>query len=206
MFYIYVLFLIFSGIAMLVMAFVKTSYAKRRQVVNFIFGAGFLIYGLYLLLVFNGGTYFMFYYAFVVPILLIVQFFRDRAAFNSRSMPAGPVGNFPPGGAYQPAGGFPQGGAPWMNGPSAANGQAPANGQGGFAQPAGYGQAPGNGQGGYGQPADYGQPAGYGQAPGNGQGGYGQAPASGQGGYGQPAGNGQGAGQQGGLQNPPSGW
>lgn len=192
MFYIYVLFLIFSGIAMLVMAFVRADYAKRRQVVNFIFGAGFLIYGLYLLLVFNGGTYFMFIYAFVVPILLVVQFFRDRAAFKSRQMAAGPAGNFPPG-AYQP-GTFPQGGAPWMNGPSAGNGQAPGNGQGGFAQP-----------------ADYGQPAGYGQAPGNGQGGYGQPAGNGQDGYGQPTGNGQGgygqgAGQQGGFQNPPSGW
>lgn len=183
MFYVYVLFLILSGIAMLVMAFVRADYAKRRQALNFILGAGFLIYGLYLLLVFNGGTYFMFVYAFVVPILLIVQFFRDRSAFKARQMAAGPAGAFLPGGAYQPAGGIPQGGAPWMNGPSAGNGQAPGNGQGGFAQTAGYGQ-----------------PASYGQAPGNGQGGYGQAPSDGQGGYGQ------GAGQQGGFQNGPSGW
>ena len=125
------LFLILSGIAMLVMAFVKADYAKRRQVVNFIFGAGFLIYGLYLLFVFNGGTYFMFYYAFVAPIFLIVQFFRDRAAFRDRQMAAGPAGNFPAAGSY------PQDGAPWMRGPSAGNGQAPGNGQGGFAQPAG---------------------------------------------------------------------
>ena len=159
MFYVYALFLIFSGIAMLVMAFVRAGYAKRRQVVNFIFGAGFLIYGLYLLLAFNGGTYLMFYYAFVVPILLVVQFFRDRAAFKSRQTATGPAGNFPP------AGSFPEDGAPWMHGPSAGNGQ-----------PAGYGQAPGNGQGGYGQPAGYGQP------PGNGQGGYGQG-AGQQGGY-----------------------
>lgn len=177
MFYVYVLFLIFSGIAMLVMAFVRTSYAKRRQVVNFIFGAGFLVYGLYLLLAFNGGTYFMFYYAFVVPILLVVQFFRDRTAFKSGQAATGPAANVPPAGSY------PQDGAPWMHGPSAGN-----------AQPAGYGQAPGNGQGGYGQ-GGYGQPAGYGQVPS-----YGQPPANGQGGYGQ------GAGQQGGYQNGPGGW
>ena len=193
MFYVYVLFLILSGIAMLVMAFVRADYAKRRQVLNFILGAGFLIYGLYLLFAFNGGTYFMFYYAFVAPILLIVQFFRDRSAFKGRQMAAAPAGNFPPG-AYQ-AGTFPQGGAPWMSGPSAGNGQAPGNGQGGFAQPAGYGQpagysqAPSDGQDGFAQPAGYGQPAGYSQAPSDGQGGYGQE-----------------AGQQGGSQNGPSGW
>ena len=164
MFYVYVLFLIFSGIAMLVMALVKTSYAKRRQVVNFIFGAGFLVYGLYLLLAFNGGTYFMFYYAFVVPILLIVQFFRDRAAFKSRQTATSPAANFPP------AGGYPQDGAPWMRGPSAGTGQ-----------PAGYGQAPGSGQGGNGQ-GGYGQAPSYGQPPVNGQGGYGQG-AGQQGGY-----------------------
>jgi hypothetical protein len=147
MFYVYVLFLIFSGIAMLVMAFVRADYAKRRRAVNFIFGAGFLIYGLYLLLAFNGGTYLMFYYAFVVPILLVVQFFRDRAAFMSRQTATGPAGNFPP------AGSFPEDGAPWMQGPSAGNGQ-----------PAGYGQAPGNGQGGYGQGA--GQQGGYQNGPG----------------------------------------
>jgi len=137
MFYVYVLFLIFSGIAMLAMAFVRAEYAKRRQALNFVLGAGFLIYGLYLLLVFNGGTYFMFYYAFAAPILLIVQFFRDRSAFKGRQMAAGPVGTFPPGGTYQPAGGIPQGGAPWMNGPSAGNGQAPSDGQGGYGQGAG---------------------------------------------------------------------
>ena len=149
MFYVYVLFLILSGIAMLVMAFVKADYAKRRQALNFILGAGFLIYGLYLLLVFNGGTYFMFYYAFAAPILLIVQFFRDRSAFKARQMAASPAGAFQPGGAsqpgeayqpggaYQPAGGIPQGGAPWMNGPSAGNGQAPSDGQGGYGQGAG---------------------------------------------------------------------
>jgi hypothetical protein len=203
MFYGYVLCLIFSGIAMLVMGFVKSSSAKRLQVVNFILGTVYLIYGLYLLLAFKGGTYHVFVYGFVLPILLVVQFFRDRAAAKSRQMATAPAGNFPPG-AYQP-GTFPQGGAPWMNGPSAGTGQAPGTGQGGYGQPAGYGQAPANGQGGYAQPG------GYGQAPGNGQGGFGQPAGNGQGGYGQPTGNGQGGygqgtGQQGGGQNPPSSW
>jgi hypothetical protein len=88
MFDVYVLFLILSGIAMLVMAFIRTDYAKRRQVLNFILGAGFLIYGLYLLLVFNGGHYLLFYYVFVLPILMIVNFFRDRGRAKSRQATA----------------------------------------------------------------------------------------------------------------------
>lgn len=150
MFDVYVLFLILSGISMLVMALVRTNYAKRRQVWNFIFGAGFTIYGLYLLLVFNGGHYVMFYYAFVLPILMIVGFFRDRAAAMSQrkinaarpapgaGFPAGvgaypsAAGNYPqaardftpPAGDNSPAaGGVQPPATPWMNGPEANSGQ-----------------------------------------------------------------------------------
>jgi ABC-type uncharacterized transport system permease subunit len=56
MFDAYVLFLIVSGMAMLVMAFVRTNYAKRRQVLNFILGAGFTIYGLTCCLTSMAGT------------------------------------------------------------------------------------------------------------------------------------------------------
>lgn len=84
MFDIYVLFLILSGIVMLVMACIKTGQRPARRIWNTIFGAGFTIYGLYLLLFFPGGHYLLFYYAFVLPILMIVQFFRDRSAYQAR--------------------------------------------------------------------------------------------------------------------------
>ena len=128
MFYIYVLFLIGSGIGMLTMGFIRSAYARRRRVVNLIFGAGFLLYGLYLLLLFQGGSYFMFYYAFVVPILLVVQFFRDRSAARAATARA----------ASQPQAGFTYpmpadpGSGTW------ANGSTPQYGQ----RPAGYGQPP----------------------------------------------------------------
>ena len=152
MFYVYALFLILSGVAMLVMAFVRTNYAKRRQVLNFILGGGFTIYGLYLLLAFNGGHYIIFYYVFILPILMIVGFFRDRTAAKSRqaAAQARQMAANPAGGGFQPAA------APWATGPTGPgtwnrppSGYAPGNGQ-----PSGY--APGNGQ-----------PSGY--APGNGQ-------------------------------------
>jgi hypothetical protein len=118
-FTIYVLFLILSGIAMLVMAGVKTGQTAVRRAWNAVFGAGFTIYGLYLLLFFRGGHYLIFFYVFIVPILMIVRFFRDRSAYRARQQPAAlqapapgygePSSHSQPPGYGQPAGGQPQG-------------------------------------------------------------------------------------------------
>jgi hypothetical protein len=162
LFYVYVIFLIASGVMMLVMGGIKAAYAKRRRVINLILGAGFTIYGLYLLIFFQGGHYLLFYYAFILPVLMGIQFFRDRAAFKSAQpggyTPGQPAYGQQPAGYAQPGYGQPQPGG---------YGQQPGYGQ---PQPGGYGQQPG-----YGQP----QPGGYGQEPGYGQpqpGGYGQQP------------------------------
>jgi hypothetical protein len=138
----YVVFLILSGVAMLVIAGVKSGQRKTRRIWNAIFGAGFTIYGLYLLLFFRGGHYFLFFYAFILPILMIVQFFRDRSAARGRLQATGFQG---------PPSGF-------------GYGQPP-----GYGQPSGYGQPPSYGQPtGYGQPGGYDQPPG-GQPQGPGQ-------------------------------------
>ena len=50
---------------------------------NCIVGAAFLLYGLYLVTFFQGGHYFVLFYAFVVPIMLAVQFFRNRSAYRA---------------------------------------------------------------------------------------------------------------------------
>ena len=88
MFYIYSLFLLLSGIAMLVMASVKTGQTTARRIWNAAFGAGFTLYGLYLLLFFQGGHYILFFYAFILPVIMIVRFFRDRSAFRARQSAA----------------------------------------------------------------------------------------------------------------------
>src|SRR5215470_17156825 len=106
MFYFYVLFLILSGVAMLVIACVKSSQTNRRRIWNAIFGAGFTVYGLYLLLFFRGGHYIFFFYAFILPILMIVQFFRDRSAARTRQQTAAFQGS-PPGAGYHSAYGEP---------------------------------------------------------------------------------------------------
>src|SRR5579871_6607141 len=79
LFVIYVLFLIASGIAMLVISGIRTTRAVSRRIWSGLLGAGFLIYGLYLLLFFRSGHYFIFYYVFILPVLVLVQFFRDRS-------------------------------------------------------------------------------------------------------------------------------
>ena len=135
LFNLYVPFLILSGIAMLVIAGVKSGQNKARRISNAIFGAAFTGYGLYLLLFFRGRHYVLFFYAFILPILMIVQFFRDRSALRARQQAGAFQG--PPAGYGQPAAGY---------------GQPPP----GYRQPSGYDQPPP----GYGQPSAYGQPPG----------------------------------------------
>jgi hypothetical protein len=83
-FHIYVLFLILGGIVMLVMAGVKTGQTATRRAWSAVFGAGFTVYGLYLLLFFHSGHYLIFYYVFLLPVFMIARFFRDRSAFPAR--------------------------------------------------------------------------------------------------------------------------
>ena len=107
LFLIYVLFLIGSGIAMLVIACVKSGQTTARRVWNAVFGAGFTLYGLYLLLFFRGGHYLIFFYAFILPVLMIIRFFRDRSAFRAKQQAAAlqglPLGYGQPPGYGQPS-------------------------------------------------------------------------------------------------------
>jgi hypothetical protein len=104
-FHVYVLFLILSGIAMLVLASVRTGQTKLLRIWNAIAGAGFTIYGLYLLIFFHGGSYRIFFYVFILPIMLIVRFFRERSAYQARQQAAAaqraPSGYVQPGYAQQ---------------------------------------------------------------------------------------------------------
>ena len=101
-FHIYEVFLIVSGITMLVMAGIGSRRGTTLRIWNGILGAAFTIYGLYLLLFFKGGHYFFFFYVFILPILMVVRFFRDRSRLN-----AGPRGYGQPQGYGQPGYGQP---------------------------------------------------------------------------------------------------
>jgi hypothetical protein len=70
----YVLLLMACGIAMVVMA----SPAMRNstlflRVLNTVIGLGFFGYGFYLAFLFDGGSYVMFFQAFVLPVVLIFR-------------------------------------------------------------------------------------------------------------------------------------
>ena len=126
-FHIYEVFLIVSGIAMLVMAGIGSRRGATLRIWNGILGAAFTIYGLYLLLFFKGGHYFFFFYVFILPILMVVRFFRDRSRLGAAPRGYGqPQGYGQPPGYDQPPG----------------YGQAP-----GYGQPPSYGQPPTYGRG-----------------------------------------------------------
>lgn len=75
----YCILLMLSGIAMLVIAVLRNQ-AVQRRVIRAIFGIGYFCYGFYLTFVFAGGHYFLFFQAFLVPVLLIVDTIRGQAS------------------------------------------------------------------------------------------------------------------------------
>ncbi|WP_280274090.1 hypothetical protein [Nocardia wallacei] len=89
MFHWYVGMLAFSGIVMIVMAVVKGGQSETAQWFNAAFGAGFLGYAAYLAFIFEGGSYLIFFQAFFVPVLMVVNFVRstDWTALTTKPTP-----------------------------------------------------------------------------------------------------------------------
>ncbi|MER7994661.1 hypothetical protein [Micromonospora chalcea] len=146
-FLIYTLLLLLGGIAMVAVGVAVKEQGTGSRILNVVVGLAFFGYGFYLLFLFDGDSYRIFFYVFVLPILLIVRAVKARkeareqaAAQQFAGAPQRP-GMYPAAGHGQPGPGFP-----------------PAPGQ-----PAPYGAAP------QGQPAPYGapqgQPAQYGAPP-----------------------------------------
>ncbi|MBO0823747.1 MAG: hypothetical protein J2P27_07785 [Actinobacteria bacterium] len=170
LFEIYRAFLIISGIAMLVVAAVRAGQTRARRVWNAVFGAAFILYGLYLLLVFHGGGhYFIFFYAFILPILVIVQVVRDRAVAQAKPQAAAKTK------AQSPAKTKPQPAAKTKPQPAAKTKPQPAakpkrqpagrSDLPGYEQPA-YSEPAYSGRAVYGEPTEYAEPAGAGWRPG----------------------------------------
>ena len=76
----YVVLLLVSGAIMLVLAAVRVGQRPAGRIINLIAGLGFLGYGIYLGFIFTGGTYFVFFKAFILPVLLIVNTVRSATA------------------------------------------------------------------------------------------------------------------------------
>ena len=125
-FSIYVVLLMFSGLAMVLMAspMVKHSTAGVRAL-NALFGLGFLGYGFYLAFLFQGGGYLIFFKAFIVPVVMIFRTIRSARAARSDEIPAQPAPTFA---QQSPVVPYPSESAqpPAHWGPPAADGEQPA--------------------------------------------------------------------------------
>ncbi|MFA1551571.1 hypothetical protein [Actinomadura chokoriensis] len=78
----YVVFLLVSGIALLAMAAIGGGQSGGERLLNLVFGVGFLGYAVYLGFIFDGGDYFIFFYAFILPVLMLFRFLK--AVFGER--------------------------------------------------------------------------------------------------------------------------
>jgi hypothetical protein len=106
----YAVLLMVSGVLLLVVGGTLSGQSKGARILNLLVGLAFFGYGFYLEFLFGGGSYFVFFYAFVVPILLTINAFKARkAAQRGRAQRA--MGQAPP--APQPQAPFaPQPGHP----------------------------------------------------------------------------------------------
>ncbi|MGV9662667.1 hypothetical protein ACWDUL_28805 [Nocardia niigatensis] len=74
----YVGLLALSGVIMLVLAAVRQGQSSASRTVNGIFGAVYLGYAFYLAFLFDGGSYLIFFQAFILPVVMVVNYFRNR--------------------------------------------------------------------------------------------------------------------------------
>ncbi|MFD2765954.1 hypothetical protein [Micromonospora eburnea] len=167
-FVIYDLLLLLGGIAMIVIGLAVPEQGKAARILNVLIGLAFFCYGFYLMFLFEGGSYRIFFYVFVLPVLLIVRAFKARK--QAREEAAAQVAGLPQPGQFGYGQPVPQGQPGYGQAPQGYPGQAPQGYPG--QAPQGYpGQAvPGQpGQGQYGPapqpgyPAQPGQPAPQGQ-------------------------------------------
>jgi hypothetical protein len=77
----YVVLLCLSGVVMVALAVIKPGdQSGRSRAVSAVAGIGFLGYGIYLGFIFAGGSYLMFFQAFILPAVLVVNFVRSLVA------------------------------------------------------------------------------------------------------------------------------
>jgi ABC-type iron transport system FetAB permease component len=75
----YCLLLMLSGILMVVLGVVRNQRLARR-VVRVVLGVAYFGYGFYLTFVFTGGHYWLFFQAFLLPVLVLADTLRGGPA------------------------------------------------------------------------------------------------------------------------------
>ncbi|MGC4901227.1 hypothetical protein ACLQ2Y_18050 [Micromonospora echinospora] len=150
-FLIYTLLLLLGGIAMIAVGIAVKEQGKGSRILNVVVGLAFFGYGFYLLFLFDGDSYRIFFYVFVLPILLIVRAVKARKEAREQAGAQQFAGGQQqhPGGQQQFAGAPQYPGGQQQQGmyPGAGHGQSgqafpPAQGQPALGQPAPYGAAP----------------------------------------------------------------
>jgi hypothetical protein len=97
----YVVLLCLSGIAMLAISAVKRSgQSTGVRAFNALVGIGFLGYGVYLGFIFTGESYLIFFQAFILPAILLLNFVRSLV--SQRSATPAPQPPYPMQQAPQP--------------------------------------------------------------------------------------------------------
>lgn len=79
-FYGYIALLFISAILLAVLGLAGFGQSKGARIFDGIAAAAFLAYSIYLLLFFEGGEVRIFFYAFAVPVLAVVQMVKARKA------------------------------------------------------------------------------------------------------------------------------
>ncbi|MFC7863925.1 hypothetical protein [Streptomyces murinus] len=94
----YVVLLFISGAAMLILGVINASgLSKGWRAFNVIAGLGFMGYGIYLGFIFQGGTYIVFFKAFILPVMVIVNFFRSLSRRKATPAPQPVAAPYPTG-------------------------------------------------------------------------------------------------------------
>jgi hypothetical protein len=148
-FQIYTVMLMVSGVLLVVVGSSVPGYSVGLRILNAVIGIAFFGYGFYLEFLFQGGSYRIFFYVFVVPVLLLIRAVRGWSARRAAKAAAQP--SYAPAGfaAAPPTYPMPQNGYPSAGALPQPNYGQPNYGQANYGPS--YGQ-PGYGQGVYGQP------------------------------------------------------
>jgi hypothetical protein len=96
LFNVYWIALIASGIIMLAIA--GTGFGgvtTGERAINGLFGLAFLGYGLYLGFLFDGGSYLIFFKAFIVPVLLVANAIRNAVTHRESQQAPPPMQGYP---------------------------------------------------------------------------------------------------------------
>ncbi|MFE6053593.1 hypothetical protein ACFQ6N_22805 [Kitasatospora sp. NPDC056446] len=113
----YVVLLALSGLIMVVLGAVAGGLKVGMRILNIVAGLAFLGYGYYLAFVFEGGSYRIFFQAFILPVAMIassVKALVERG--NAKQQPAPQAAAFDPNAPQAGAPVAPQAAAPYQPG------------------------------------------------------------------------------------------